>query len=67
MIGHSLTNIFDSLGFAYDFAFCENKWSLEIFQNVLWEMSFKNDKIYGSFVFLFGGGVQKNIKKIMGL
>ena len=61
MIGHSLKNMFDSLGFAYDFAFCQNKWSLKIFQNVLWNMSFKNDKIYQSF---WGGGFQNNIKKI---
>ena len=49
MIGHSLKNIVDSLGFAYDFAFCQNKWSSKIFQNVLWSMSFKNDNIYQSF------------------
>ena len=49
MIGHSLKNMFDSLGFAHDFAFCQNKWSLKIFQNVSWKMSFKNDKIYQSF------------------
>ena len=34
MIGHSLKNIFDSLGFAYDFAFCQNKWSSKNLQNV---------------------------------
>ena len=50
MIGHSLKNMFDSLGFAYDFSFCQNKWSLTIFQNVLWNMPFKNDKIYQSFL-----------------
>ena len=60
MIGHSLKNMFDSFGFAHDFAFCQNKWSLEIFQNVLWKMSFKNEKIYQS---VWGGGVQTNIKK----
>ena len=54
MIGHSLKNIFDSLGFAYDFAFCQSKWSLKIFQNVSWKMSFKNDKIYQSLFFLWG-------------
>ena len=53
MIGHSLTNIFDSLGFAYYFAFCQNKWSLKNLQNLSWGMSFKNDKIYQSF---WGGG-----------
>ena len=41
MIGHSLKNIFDSLGFAYDFAFCQNNGSLKIFQNVSWTMSLK--------------------------
>ena len=61
MIGHSLKNIFDSLGFAYDFAFCQNKWSSKIFQNVLWSMSLKNDNIYQSF--WGGGGFQKYIKK----
>ena len=62
MIGHSLKNMFDSLGFAYDFAFCQNKWSLKIFQDVLWKISFKNENIYKSF--WGGGGFQKNIKKI---
>ena len=60
MIGHSLKNTFDSLGFAYDFAFCQNKWSLKVFQNVLWSMYFKNDKVYN---FFWGGGFQQNIKK----
>ena len=46
-------NMLDSFVFAYDFAFCQNKLSLKIFQNVLWTMSFNNDKIYQSF---FGGG-----------
>ena len=55
MIGHSLKNMFDSLGFAYDFAFCQNKWSLKIFQNVVWQMSFKNANRY-QFV---GGGFPK--------
>ena len=55
MIGHYLKKMSDSLGFAYGFAFCQNKWSLKIFQNVSWKMSFKNDKIYQSFL---GGGVQ---------
>ena len=64
MIGHSLENMFDSLGFADDFAFCQNKWSLKIFQNVLWTMSFKNANIYQSF---WGGvGVQKISKKQIG-
>ena len=49
MIGHSLKNMFDPFGLAYDFAFCQNKWSLKIFQNVLWKVSFKSDKIYQSF------------------
>ena len=61
MIGHSLKNIFDSLGFAYDFAFCQNKWSLKIFQNVLWKMSFKNDNIYTN---MLGGGVQTKYQKL---
>ena len=56
MIGHSSKNMFDSLGFAYDFAFCQNKWSLKIFQNVLWSMSFENAKIYQSF---WGWGPKK--------
>ena len=60
MIGHSLKNIFDSLGFAYDFAFCQNKWSLKISQNVLWSMSFKNAKVYQS---AWGGGSKKVSKK----
>ena len=60
MIGHSLKNIFDSLGFAYDFAFCQNKWSLKIFQNVLWTMSLKMIK----YTNLFGvGGSNKTSKK----
>ena len=64
MIGHSLKNMFDSLGFAYDFAFCQNKWSLKNFQNVLWSMSFKNDKIYQS---VWGGGVPKKYQKKIGV
>ena len=58
MIAHSLKDIFESLGFAYDFAFFQNKWSLKIFQNVSWSMSLKNDEIYQSF---WGGGSTKNI------
>ena len=58
MMSHSLKIIFDSLGFAYDFAFCQNKWSLKIFQNVLWKMSFKNEKKQS----VWGGGIQTNIK-----
>ena len=61
MIGHSLKNIFDSLGFAYDFAFCQNKWSSKNLQNVSWKMSFKNDNIYQSFQ--EGGGDGKNFQK----
>ena len=61
MIGHSLKNIFESLGFTYDFAFCQNTWSLKNFQNVLWSMSFKNDKIYKSFWGV--GGFPKQISK----
>ena len=64
MIGHSLKNIVDSLGFAYDFAFCQNKWSLKIFQNVLWTMSLNNDKIYQS---LLGGFPKKHQKNNRGL
>ena len=60
MIGHSLKNIFGSLVFAYDFAFCQNKWPLKIFQDVLWTMSFKNDNIYQSFL---GGGPPKTYQK----
>ena len=37
MIGDSLKNIFDSVGFAYDSAFCQNNGSLKIFQNVFWK------------------------------
>ena len=50
MIGGSLENIFDSLGFAYDFAFYQNNGSLKIFQNVFWKKSFKNANIYQSFL-----------------
>ena len=64
MIGHSLKIIFDTVGFAYDFAFSQNKWSLKTFQNVLWKMSFKNAKVYQS---VWGGGSKKNIKNNMGL
>ena len=60
MIGHSLKNIFDSLGFAYDFAFCQNNGSLKIFQNVFWKKSFKNANRYQS----FWGFPKNNIKKI---
>ncbi len=49
-----------SFGFAYDFAFCRNKWSLKIFQNVLWKKSFNNANRYQSF---FGGDSPNNIKK----
>jgi hypothetical protein len=49
-------NIFVSLGFAYDFAFCQNKWSLKIFLNVLWSMSFENDKLDNYF---WGGNSYK--------
>ena len=59
MIGHSLQNIFDSLGFAYAFAFCQNNGSLKIFQNVFWKKSFKNTKRYQSF-----GGIPKQHIKI---
>ena len=60
MIGHSLKNIFVSLGFAYDFAFCQNNGPLKIFQNVFWKKSFKNAKRYQYLL----GGLPKNIKKI---
>ena len=60
MIGHSLKNMFDSLGFAYYFAFCQNNGSLKTFQNVFWTMSFKNDKIYQS---VWGGGGSKKYPK----
>ena len=60
MIGHSLKNIFDSLGLTYDFAFCQNKWSSKIFQNVSWSMSFKNDNIYQSFL----GGIPKENENV---
>ena len=60
MIGHYLKNMYVSFGFTYDFAFCQNKLSLKNFQNVLWKMSFKNDKIYQSF---WGGGSNKYQKK----
>ena len=55
-------NMFDSLGFASGFAFCQNKWSLKIFPNVLWSMSFKNDNIYQSFQ-----GVHQKISKKIGV
>ena len=60
MIGHSLKNIFDSLGFAYDFAFCQNNGSSKNLQNVSWKMSFKNDNIYQSF---WGRGSKQNFQK----
>ena len=60
MIGHSMKNIFDSLGFTYDFAFCQNNGSSKNLQNVSWSMSFKNDRIYQGFL---GGGGQKTLKK----
>ena len=63
MIGHSLKNIFDSFGFTYDFAFCQNKWSLKIFQNVLWAMSLKMIK----YTNLFWVGVPKKYQKNSGL
>ena len=59
MISHSLKNIFDSWGFTYDFAFCQNKWSLKICQNVSQNMSFKNNKIYH----FSWGLLQNNSKK----
>ena len=58
--------MFDPLGFADDFAFSQNKWTLKIFQNVLWGMSLKNDKIYHVFGG-WGGGGRKNIKQNRGL
>ena len=39
-------NIFDSLGFAHEFAFCQNNGSLKMFQNVFWKKSFKHAKRY---------------------
>ena len=60
MIGHSLKNMLIRWDLLYDFAFCQNKWSLKIFQNVLWTMSFKNAKIYQYFL---GGGGPKKISK----
>ena len=62
MIGHSLKNIFDSLGFAYDFAFCQNNGSLKIFKNVFWNKSFKNAKRYQ----VVWGGFLKQYQKQMG-
>ena len=62
MLGDSLKNMFDSLGFAYDFAFCRNNGSLKIFQNVLWNKSFNDANRYQSFFFR-GGDPQQNIKK----
>ena len=58
MIGHSLKNIFDSLGFAYDFTFCQTNGSSKIFQNVPWSMSFKSDHIYQSFFWGGAGGTK---------
>ena len=46
MIGDSLNFCLDSLGFAYDFAFCQNNGSPKIFQNVFWKKSSKNAKRY---------------------
>ena len=60
MIGHSLKNIFDSLGFAYDFAFCQNNGSLKIFQNVLWKKSNTNAN---RCIFLGGGNSYKTYQK----
>ena len=64
MIGHSLKNIFDSLGFTYDFAFCQNNGSSKILQNLPWSMSFKNDRIYQGF---FGGRGGKQLSKKIGV
>ena len=64
MIRHSFKNIFDSLGFAYDFAFCQNNGSLKIFQNVLWKISFKDDK---KKQFCLGGGVQQQLSNEIGV
>ena len=50
MIGHSLRNMFGSLGFTYDFASCQNNGSPENFQNVLWKTSFKHANRYQSFL-----------------
>ena len=63
MIGDSSKNVFVALGFAYDFAFCQNNGSLKIFQNVFWKKSFKNANRYKSF---FGGGVPQKISKTIG-
>ena len=41
MIGHSLKNMFDSFGFAYDFAFSQNNGSLKNFRNVFWKNLWK--------------------------
>ena len=68
MIGDSLKNIFDPLGCAYDFAFCQNDGSLKISQNVFWNKSFKNVKRYQSFggssnkVNIFWGSVGPNLR-----
>ena len=59
MISDYLKNIFDSLGFAYEFAFCQNNGSLKIFQSVFWNKSFKNAEKY-QHVF---GGIPKQISK----
>ena len=55
LIGDSSKNIFVSLGFAYDFPFCQDYGSLKILQTVFWEMSSKNAKRHQSFRFLGGG------------
>ena len=48
-----------SLGFAHDFAFCQNKWSSKNLQNVSCSMSFKNDRIYQGFLGGRGGKKKK--------
>ena len=62
MIGDSLKNIFGSLGFAYDFAFCQRNGSLKIFQNVFWKKSFTNANRY----IFFGGDPTNKYKKQIG-
>ena len=49
MIGHSFKNIFDSLGFAYDFAFCQNNGSPNI-EIIPWKKNLytlRNDDLFG--------------------
>ena len=46
MIGDSSNFFFGSIGFAYDFGFCQNNGSLKISRNVFWKKSLNHAKRY---------------------